>query len=912
MNPQRWQQIQAVFNEVLERDGAERLTFLEQACRGDADLLAEVEALLAHDDRAQKRGFLEKKPARATAGTELDRNTSIGPYELLEEVGRGGWGVVYKAHQTSLDRLVAVKVILNDDFASQTDRDRFASEAKALARLDHPHIVHVFDFGEHRGKPFFSMEFVSGGSLAQKLSQAPLDERAAAVLLETLAQTLHRVHQAGIVHRDLKPSNVLLSTDGVVKVSDFGLSKSRTDDSKGTASGNIAGSPSYMAPEQARGDSKRIGPPSDVYALGAILYEALTGRPPFRAASAWETVGQVIHQEPVPPSRLQPGLGRDISTICLKCLEKDPTRRYPSAENLAEDLRRFLDGRPITARSVSGAERLYRWGRRNPRVAGLSAALVLALVGGLVVSTSQWLRAETNLTHANDRFRLALDAVNAFYTGASEDVILKEKSLEGLRTKLLRSPLEFYRKLLADLEANNGTDEQKRADLAEAYHSLGEINMELGSKDDALSAFEQAVAIRQRLVQADAANVHHQRALALSYSGLGRLQVLRGKPDQAIQYHQQALSILDEITRDHPADVRLKHDQARSFLNVGAARMASRSLNETLRSYQQAITILKPILAKQPEDIDALQVLAKCYFNVGLLQGMSGQLELALESYKLARDIIEHSPHKASSDDLLATLAASYNSTGIIFKDKSNLSDALQALEQARIYRTRLGRDHPTSTAYQHALADTLVNLGVVQAELEQGAQALGSYDEGHSILVNLLRGNPSDARSQESLAVCLTHLAALQRKRGEFDQALRSLDQARTLLEGLSPTGITQYNLACVLAQHASILALDQAKSIAEQERYADLAMIALRRSFASGYQKLEQTKRDWDLAPLRSRADFQALVYDPGFPADPFQGPTSSDRRHLGAGSDEPGLRSKVENASHSAPVGPPPNIP
>jgi WD40 repeat protein/serine/threonine protein kinase len=400
MNVDRWRQIDDIFHEAVERQSADRSTYLKLACGGDEDLLAEVESLLIHNEQAQDREFLAAVPEDMNAA-EPDHHLSarwFGPYELLEEVGRGGWGVVYKARQPSLNRLVAIKVILNAEFASDTERERFRNEAETLAILRHPNIVQVFDFGEHNGKPFFSMEFVSGGSLAQRLSNGPMAERDAAVLVETLARTLHAVHQAGIIHRDLKPTNVLLTAENTVKVTDFGISKSTDGDSLRTATGSIMGAPCYMAPEQARGTSKHIGPEADIYALGAILYESLTGRPPFRAATAWETMQQVIDQEVVAPNLLQPGLSPDITTICLKCLEKDPASRIQSAEFLADECRRVIDGVPTITRPVTAAERLWRWAKRKPVVASLVGTVAILLVAVAAISAFFALRiAEKNL-----------------------------------------------------------------------------------------------------------------------------------------------------------------------------------------------------------------------------------------------------------------------------------------------------------------------------------------------------------------------------------------------------------------------------------------------------------------------------------------------------------------------------------
>jgi hypothetical protein len=310
---------------------------------------------------------------------------SVPGYEILKELGRGGMGVVYLARQIRLNRPCALKMILAGDHAGPEATHRFLAEAETVARLRHPNVVQIHAIDDHDGRPYCELEYIEGGSLADRLDGTPWPVPQAARLVEILSHTMHAAHQLGVVHRDLKPANVLLAADGTPKLTDFGLAKSLLTDTGLTQTETILGSPSYMAPEQAEGKAKAVGPVADVYALGAILYELLTGRPPFRAATVLETLEQVKSAEAVPPSQLQPGLPRDLETITLKCLQKDPSRRYASAELLAEDLRRFLHGEPIWARPVSVWERCLKWVRRRPSEAALWAAIIslaaLSLIG---------------------------------------------------------------------------------------------------------------------------------------------------------------------------------------------------------------------------------------------------------------------------------------------------------------------------------------------------------------------------------------------------------------------------------------------------------------------------------------------------------------------------------------------------
>jgi WD40 repeat protein len=327
---------------------------------------------------------------------------AVPGYEVLGLLGQGGMGVVYRGRHVRLGRVVALKMIRDSGFASPDGVNRFRAEAEAVARLQHPNIVQIYEVGEHAGRPYCALEFVDGGSLADRLAHTPQPARYAAAVVQALARAVHHAHQQGIVHRDLKPANVLLTRQGTPKVTDFGLVK-RLDDASGqTATGAILGTPSYMAPEQAAGRTRDIGPRVDVYALGAILYEMLTGRPPFSGSSALDTLEQVRSREPVPPRQLNPAAPHDLETICLKCLQKDPARRYGNGDELANDLRRFLGGEPIEARPVGRAERLWRWARRNPAVAGLAVTVVLALLAGTVVSTCFALQARHRARDAED------------------------------------------------------------------------------------------------------------------------------------------------------------------------------------------------------------------------------------------------------------------------------------------------------------------------------------------------------------------------------------------------------------------------------------------------------------------------------------------------------------------------------
>jgi eukaryotic-like serine/threonine-protein kinase len=369
----------------------------EEVCSTCPEMLPEVYERWRQirDVRAELDEMFPTRQEATVAVQSLSEATALPRilgYEIESMLGRGGMGVVFRARHLRLDRVVALKMVLAGAYAGALERERFQREAEAAARLCHPNVVQIHDIGVSDGRPYFTMELVEGGNLAEKLQGAPHAARQAAGLVATLAGAVEAAHQSGIVHRDLKPANVLLTADGTPKISDFGLARRLDGAAQLTRSGDPIGTPSYMAPEQARGRTDEIGPAADIYALGAILYEMLTGRPPFTAESATDTIFQVIHQEPAPPSRLHSNVPRDLETICLKCLFKEPRLRYATAGALADDLNRFLRGEAITARPERTLEWLARRLRQRPALAMAIAAGLLVV--GFSAGAWVWVRAE--------------------------------------------------------------------------------------------------------------------------------------------------------------------------------------------------------------------------------------------------------------------------------------------------------------------------------------------------------------------------------------------------------------------------------------------------------------------------------------------------------------------------------------
>jgi eukaryotic-like serine/threonine-protein kinase len=848
-----------IYNEILHREEAGESPPLEEYLRRFPELAPqlqlqfEVEGALGPKTLFRSEGGAAP-PADGPPSPAGDVRLSVPGYEILGELGRGGMGVVYKARQLRLNRVVALKMLLAGEHAGPEAGVRFLAEAESIARLHHPNIVQIFAFGDCGGLPYFEMEYVAGGSLADRLDGAPRPARDGARLVETLARAIHEAHRLGIVHRDLKPANILLAADGTPKVADFGLAKWLDVETGLTRSQLIVGSPSYMAPEQAGRGLAPVGPAADVYALGAILYELLTGRPPFRAATVMETLEQVRSDEPIAPTRLRPKLPRDLVTICLKCLEKEPHRRYATAGELAEDLRRFAAGEPIRARPVAGHERLWRWCRREPAV----AALALALLAGLVGVATQWWRAEEHLKdalrqrrraeeiavrhfdanralqaanesertarrRAQGRFDAAMRALGKFEEITKDAALLREPRLEGLRAGLLQTALGFYRELQASLE--DDASPVARSQLAEAYARVGAVTWELGLTEEALAAYRRSLALVEQTAEAAPADPDVRSSVARAHAQIGFCFRTTGRPAEALQSYEQARKIQEPLARDDPANSRYQEVLSWTFSNLGVIHLELGHPDEAIRLHRRALATHEALVRDDPSNIRYRGDLGWCWRYLSLALAASGDLGEALRLAERATATLED------------------------------------------VVRAGGGDVEP-----RWRLARCLDEIGRIRSLSGRLAEAAGPLERAASLYEDLVRDNP--VLYGVDLARNRLYLASQRGLSGAPDEARAIIRRAEDVLSRSSKAGpgMLLFDIACAHGLW-SVAGQDGAIAPAEREARAQRAVAALRRAAVAGHRDLGQIRHDPILDPLRPRRDFQEMLMDLFFPADPFQ---------------------------------------
>ncbi len=682
-------------------------------------------------------------------------------YQILGLLGKGGMGVVYKALHTPLNRIVAVKMILSAGHASHEQILRFKREAEAAAHLVHPNIVQVYAVGEYHGMPYFSLEYVDGESMSALLRRTPLTDDRAATLMTQVCRAVHYSHQRGVLHRDLKPQNILIANDGTPKVADFGLAKRLEDDAvEQTHTGDVLGTPGYMAPEQARGE-KSVGPHSDVYSLGAILYCVLTGRAPFVGPTPFETIRQVVAEDPVPPSRLQPKMNRDLETICLRALEKDVSKRYQTAEELADELQRVVEGQPILARPITARERMWKWCKRNPKIAilsSLAATLLLVLLAGgyiaagvintqkiaeqdarkeadanAVLARKAEATAKENEALAEDQANLALDATRIMLY-ETQKFFKARPQLNELRQSMLDGIL----KEIDRVYAVNTEHEVKEAFQASALRQLGQIYFEAGVYETALEHFLKAdeigtrLANEGRLSQPELSLEKVNLGIGDTLTQLGRYDEAEVRYERMTEYRKKYFELHPEIS---PFMVELSLAEGKGRL--GSLYRRQGRLDEALPLIQSTLDTSRKWYSVDRKSLEKSEKLSGDYAELSKLYEQQGRIPEMTAASKASLELLRRSAANKSDVPTIVNLAKALRMVGRQHWMASQLPEAEQHLREAiENYERALLMDPDSGTAQAQG-ADAYYLLASLQ--LSEGKECAGTAKRGIEILEPLL-----------------------------------------------------------------------------------------------------------------------------------------------------------------------------
>ncbi len=852
---------------------------------------------------------------------------SIDGYDILGELGRGGMGIVYKARERRLSRVVAIKTISESAFASPAQRQRFLLEAEVIARLRHPHIIAIHAFGEQDGRPYFSLEFAERGSLTQRLAEAPMNARQAAELVGALAQAVQAAHERGIIHRDLKPSNVLLAGDGTPKIADFGLAKLLDDDSGRTATGEVLGTPSFMAPEQADGHSRAVGPAADIYALGAILYQMLTGRPPFLGASAMETLKLVVSADVVPPRRQRPDVPRDLETITLKCLEKEPRRRYSNAAALADDLGRYLDGRTIAARPVSPVGRLARWSRRNPALAASAAALFLTFLLGTPALIVLWLQARADRARAEVQRDLAersrdraVRAVSLLARTEGDDMHLEE--LRPLRKALVDAGIRESLALASDL----GGDPQAELKRLDAYDVLAQIQSDGGDPSGARETIRKAIALAEGLA-ARAPSDHearralartlHRAAIVYQYQAEGLAfarrsnEMLRSLLEDGNDQEPGELLVLSAMNHFNAGNMhaqkgrlsealaeclaaRADYDaaMARGDRSTGTLDLAAKNLlylcrifgslrlEESLAAGRQAEAIFQALVREQPHHFDHAWQLSLAQEELGIHLSAARRWPEAIRSFEaVRRTLMEMAARHGKLVSRMAQIQgriaeADFNLIGAYESDPARYAaESRRLTAEAYEICNKLGLVQPLSWNLRIVHPTTCFAMADYQAE-DGRSPDIELLLKSHQLWEAFLRENPNSTLARASLVVVRRRLAEELADRGQTEEAAswarQSFDTVRGNAELLMSLAVTYAELARTTGTYPTRL---DARQLAERRRrFVAAAVAMIRQAVADGFRDSARLRADSGLDAIRTDPDFQAILADLDFPTEAF----------------------------------------
>jgi serine/threonine-protein kinase len=853
--------LQELLLAYLEAGEAGRPIDREWLLAGHPEFASELAAFFAdYDGFARMAGSLsgaaragEPTPVATAPAPPAGPGGDLGDYELLEELAAGGIGIVYKARQKSLNRVVALKMIPAGRGARTADLRRFRVEAEAAAQLDHPAIVPIYEVGEGEGRWFFSMQLIEGGSLDRHLGRFRDDPEGAARLLAAVARAVHYAHQRGILHRDLKPANILLDAQGQPHVTDFGLAKRvpALDGGDGqdplagglslTQSGDLVGTPCYMAPEQAEPRRGRLTTAADVYGLGAILYTVLTGRPPFRGVTVFDTLLQVVQKPPERPRAVCPQVDRDLEAVCLKCLEKDPAGRYPSALALAEDLERWLAGEPVRARRAGPCERAWKWARRRPAAAALlavsaAAALALALGGvwynarledALESATAERETARREHQRAEANFRRAVDAVDRMVLRLDREELPHIPAVQQVRQAVLLDALEFYKQFLQE----KSDDPAVRREAGRAYSRAGDIYRLLGRQQDAVHTYGRALELQERLAAAFPARREYRVEATRTLDQLGCLYQALGRLERAEEAFRVALARWEPLAAAAPDRPAYRQGLARSHEHLGELLRETGRPDEAEKVLRAAVELGERLAADFPQEAHYRLQLAASHNALGRLLGECGRPKLAEKSYREALGLCERlTAEFPAVAEYRLELARSHRNVGVLLSltlptpKAERARQAEKALRQALGLCERLAADYPAVAEYRQELARCHTNLGLLFSNLHRSADAEAAFRQGLRLREQLAADYPAVPSYRQELARSQNFLGRLWRDAGRRAEAEKAFQSALALQERLAaerPDVPAYRNDLGVTLNHLGLVARDGGDAEQARQRF-------------------------------------------------------------------------------------------
>jgi serine/threonine-protein kinase len=713
---------------------------------------------------------------------------------------------------------------------------------------------------------------------------------------------------------------MLDTATGRAKITDFGLARAAASASALTQEGAVPGTPAYMSPEQAQGTGD-LDARSDVYSRGVTLYEALTGEVPFRGLPHL-VLRQVIQDEPRPPRRLNDAVPRDLETVCVKAMAKEPGRRYATARDLADDLRRFVNAEPVRARPVGRVGRGWRWCRRNPIIAGLAAALVLVFLGGFAGVLWQWGRAEANAQEAGanfrqakanaqeaDRnFRQARKVVDTFFGRVYREGLLSQPGTQELQKKVLQDVRGYYEEFVRQRQSDPGL----RAELADAYFNIGLITSQIGDKAEARASFQKALPLYQALNRENAAAEEFQNRLVECLDLIGQMYESTAQPAEALRAHQEKLDLLERLSRANPGNGWLRANQVVFLGNMANFQLGLGRTNDARRSYDRVREILKRLVRDHPTDNSFKYQLAHTYNNLGVLLGgpePRRSLRYHQQARALREELLQASP---GNPRYLRNLARSVRFIAEHHKSQGKHAEALATFQDAATLLREASKREPAVTLYRSDLGELQLTQGDLHRRCGQHAQAVSTFQEACGIFEKLAAVSPNDTTFRIFLAAAYDGLAAVHKDQGELDKALKGYQQVLTIVKKSVeifpqaerfPRDVAEtygelaalqrrrgrpaeaaalalerkklfpkdpkelFTVACDLARCLPLVGQGKAELTpaeqAERRCYADLAVRALEEAVGHGYQDGQRLRRDSSLAPLRGREDFRQLLH-------------------------------------------------